>query len=206
MTRRRFAFWLGFGLFTVAERLRADGLDTLAAATMRRTEPKKAPRNSPEPVHWSIAADETFRWYERENFIDGEWMLTGATTPINLKTGKRQESVGVYLDDSLVPAEVRRGQRRNAKVVADVIAKQGHQLPTASRRSRHGRPPSKWLRSLHTDEIRIWLDTIEVPEAGVEGMTYFEHLTQHHSFDPERIEGLTDTELAKLHAAAHYGY
>ena len=39
MTRRRFAFWLGFGLFSLAEKLRADSLDRLAAAAMRRTEP-----------------------------------------------------------------------------------------------------------------------------------------------------------------------
>jgi hypothetical protein len=37
-------------------------------------------------------------------------------------------------------------------------------------------------------------------------MTYFEHLTRDHSFDPEKIEGLTDEELAKLHGAAHFGY
>jgi hypothetical protein len=74
------------------------------------------------------------------------------------------------------------------------------------RRARHGRPPSKWLRSLKADELRIWLKTIEVPEAGVEGMTYWEHLTRDHSFDPERIEGLTIDEQAKLHAAAHFGY
>ena len=71
---------------------------------------------------------------------------------------------------------------------------------------RHGRPPSKWLRSLHADEIKIWLKTIEVPEAGVSGMTYWEHLTRDHSFDPVKIEGLSIDEQAKLHAAAHFGY
>jgi hypothetical protein len=74
------------------------------------------------------------------------------------------------------------------------------------RQARHGRPPSKWLRSLNADELRIWLKTIEVPEAGVSGMTFGEHLTRDHSFDPAKIEGLLEDEQAKLHAAAHYGY
>jgi hypothetical protein len=37
-------------------------------------------------------------------------------------------------------------------------------------------------------------------------MTYWEHLTRDHGFDPIRIEGLSIEEQAKLHAAAHYGY
>ena len=35
------------------------------------------------------------------------------------------------------------------------------------RQAEGGKPPSKWLRSLHADEIRVWLNTIEVPEVGV---------------------------------------
>ena len=34
ISRRRFTFWPGFGLFSLAEKLRANGLDELAAATM----------------------------------------------------------------------------------------------------------------------------------------------------------------------------
>ena len=60
--------------------------------------------------------------------------------------------------------------------------------------------------SREADELKIWLKTIEVPEAGVSGMTFWEHLTRDHSFDPDRIAGLTIDEQAKLHAAAHYGY
>ena len=78
--------------------------------------------------------------------------------------------------------------------------------PSEKRRARHGRPPSKWLRSLHADELSIWLKTIDVPEADVVGMTYWEHLTRDHSFDPAHIEGLEIDEQAKLHAAAHFGY
>lgn len=78
--------------------------------------------------------------------------------------------------------------------------------PDAKRRARDGRPPSKWLRSLKADELRIWLPTIEPPEAGVQGMTFWTHLTRDHSFEAEKIKGLTIPEQAKLHAAAHDGY
>src|SRR5262249_19766592 len=78
--------------------------------------------------------------------------------------------------------------------------------PDPARRARHGRPPSKWLRSLHTDELRIWLKSIEVPEAGVSGMTFFTHLTRDHFFSPANVADLAIDEQAKLHAAAHYGY
>jgi hypothetical protein len=50
------------------------------------------------------------------------------------------------------------------------------------------------------------LKTIDVPQAGVEGMTYWTHLTRDHYFDAEKIEGLTIDEQALLHAAAHAGY
>jgi hypothetical protein len=54
--------------------------------------------------------------------------------------------------------------------------------------------------------LRIWLKTIDVPEAGVEGMTYLVHLTRDHSFDEANVKPLTIDEQAKLHAAAHFGY
>jgi hypothetical protein len=78
--------------------------------------------------------------------------------------------------------------------------------PDAKRRARHGRPPSKWLRSLEAEELRVWLATIDPPEAGVSGMTFWTHLTRDHFFDAAKIEGLTIDEQAKLHAAAHDGY
>jgi NhaP-type Na+/H+ or K+/H+ antiporter len=58
-TRRRFAFWVGFGIFALGEKLHAKGFDTLAAATMRATEAKKAtpsPTEAPStksPEHWT---------------------------------------------------------------------------------------------------------------------------------------------------------
>ena len=207
ITRRRFAFWLGLGLFNLAEVLRADSLDDLAALSMRATEPStpKAPRSTPE--HWTAAENNTWRWFERENLIDGHWKLTGITTPIHKLTGEPHTGRTGYLDDSLVPVAVRRGdQSIETDSITDTAVEDDPGEPNAMRRARHGRPPSRWLRSLHADELRIWLKTIDVPEAGVSGMTFWEHLTRDHSFAPNRIAGLTSDEQAKLHAAAHYGY
>jgi hypothetical protein len=195
MRRRQFVFWCGFGLFTLGEKFRVAGLDRLAAATMRLAEPATAGPLAPE--HWAANDNRTWRWYERETFVDGRWKLTGITTPINKETGQPYTGTG-YLDESLVPATVRNG--------VEVAIEPGPRKPDAIRRARHGRPPSLWLRSLQASEIRIWLKTIEVPEVGVSGMTFWEHLTRDHSFDALKIEGLTIDEQAKLHAAAHYGY
>ncbi len=207
MRRRRFVFWLGFGLFNLAERLRADGLDELAAAMMRLSESStpKTPRATPE--HWTAAENNTWRWFERENLVDGHWKLTGVTTPIHQRTGEAYTGQTGYLDDKLVPDAVRRGdQPSQTDAAVDTAVEDDAGQPSTRRRSRHGRPPSRWLRSLRADELRIWLKTIDVPEAGVSGMTFWEHLTRDHFFDPDRITGLAVDEQAKLHAAAHYGY
>ena len=111
-----------------------------------------------------------------------------------------------YLDDSLVPEPVRRGEVPSPVDRADTAVEDDAGRPSPMRRARHGRPPSRWLRSLRADELRIWLKTIDVPEAGVEGMTYWEHLTRDHFFDPARIAGLNEAEQARLHAAAHFGF
>jgi hypothetical protein len=235
MNRRHFAFWFSFGLFTLAERLQVYGLDELAAAMMRD---EKSPA-SPLPTHWRVADNGVWRWFERETFVDGKWKLSGITTPIRMETGEAAPAQEGYLDETIVPAEVRR-RKPTLKAEEALAAKQDeadepsaatpqessepaktaaagvaapspsidfdeHQ-PSEKRRARHGRPPSKWLRSLHADELRIWLKTIDVPEADVVGMTYWEHLTRDHSFDPAHIEGLEIDEQAKLHAAAHFGY
>jgi hypothetical protein len=212
MTRRQFAFWFSFGLFSLAERLRAEGLDRLAAATMRATEPKSnGDTASPDVIvasaeHWAINENRTWRWFERENFIKGKWKVTGITTPINKQTGERYAGATGYLDDDLVPEEMRAGEPKIDAEYADATPEKDAGKPNPARRARHGRPPSKWLRSLKADELRIWMKTIEVPEADVEGMSFFEHLTRDHYFLAERITGLTTAEQAKLHAAAHYGY
>ena len=208
ITRRRFAFWIGLGLFNLAEVLRADGLDALAAASMRATEPStpKDPRSTPE--HWTAAENNTWRWFECEHLIGGRWKLTGITTPIHKQTGERYTGRTGYLDDSLVPDAMLRGAEQSSRDDAgtDTAIEDDPGQPNAMRRARHGRPPSRWLRSLYADELRIWLKKIDVPEAGVSGMTFWDHLTRDHSFNPNRIAGLTVDEQAKLHAAAHYGY
>ena len=210
MKRRRFLFWISFGLFTLSEKLRFSGLDRLAAATMRLADPADSSATSAAPEHWTFASNKSWRWYERETFVDGNWKLTGITTPIDLQTGEPYTGRTGYIDESLVPLELRLANQtasaiETADVGDDTLSRTDHQ-PDASRRARHGRPPSKWLRSLRADEIRIWLKAIEVPEAGVSGMTFWTHLTRDHFFDANKIAGLTIDEQAKLHAAAHYGY
>jgi hypothetical protein len=225
MNRRRFTFWLGFGLFSLSEKFSAAGFDALAAAIMRGTDAAKSPAKRIGAEHWTVGGDKTWRWFERENLVKGEWVRTGTTTPVNKQTGARKPENIAYLDDSLVPADVLASDRGAIDLVnheaiaakdtaSDAVENADHehivdldrQLPTADVRARHGRPPSKWLRSLHADEIRIWLKTVELPEADVSGMTVWTHLTRDHGFDAAHIKGLTEPEQHKLHAAAHYGY
>jgi hypothetical protein len=200
-------FWVGFGLFNLAERLRADGLDELAAATVKAAEPAKNGKRLALPTHWRAAHNADWHWYERETFLDGRWTLSGITTPINKKTGQPYTGKKGYVDDSLVPTEERVWEPEGSDPLATGAgdASADHQ-PDPARRARHGRPPSRWLRNLHADELRIWLKTIDVPAAGVEGMTYEIHLTRDHFFDADKIAGLSIDEQAKLHAAAHHGY
>ena len=206
MNRRRCLFWLGFGLFGLSEKLRADYLDGLAAAAMRAGTSGAMPEPLPPPTHWRAAHNSNWRWYERETFTNGRWKLTGITTPVNRETGEPAVGKG-YLDESLLPLHLRDLGKHDDVSEKDLSKLDFSQhRPSPERRSRHGRPPSKWLRSLQADELRIWLKTIDVPEAGVEGMTYFEHLTRDHSFAAKHVTDLTQDEQAKLHAAAHYGY
>jgi hypothetical protein len=212
MTRRQFAFWLGFGLFSLADRLRVYGLDDLAAAAMRATESGSSTAatvvavKTAAPVHWTAAENRNWRWFEREDFIDGKWKLTGITVPVNKQTNALHDGPG-YLHETAVPDPVRLGKTAALiELPAEVNAEYAKHQPKEKLRNRHGRPPSKWLRSLTAGELRVWLRTIDVPEAGVSGMTYSEHLTRDHSFDAHHIEGLDEDEQAKLHAAAHFGY
>jgi hypothetical protein len=213
MNRRQFAFWLGFGLFSVGERLRVYGFDGLAAAMMRAAQKNSAnakfadPANELTAVHWTAAENRNWRWFEREDYIDGHWKLTRISTPVSKKTGEPKADARGYLDPSVVPPEVRDGTKPEfMELPPEVEAEYARHQPKEKFRERHGRPPSKWLRSLHADELRIWLRTIDPPEAGVSGMTFFLHLTRDHSFDGKNVEGLDEAEQAKLHAAAHFGY
>ena len=209
LTRRRFAFWVGLGLFSLGEKLRAQSLDKLAAAAMDAvaSKPSSGSAAAATAEHWRAAANTTWRWFERETMVAGQWTVTGITAPIHKETGARFDGAEGYLADELVPAEVRGGQQEiDPETLAKLREEFSHHHASDRRKERHGRPPSKWLRSLRADELRIWLDTIEVPEADVSGMTFWEHLTRDHGFDPDKIEGLDEADQAKLHAAAHAGY
>lgn len=211
-TRRRFAFWVGLGIFSLGERLNAQGFDHLAAATMKLAGPSNKQEDD-RPEHWSVEENSDWRWFCRETMVDGKWKRSGITTPISKHTGRRYSGRTGYLDDSLVPENIRKSVEANSAVVIDETVAVEYDpdgpepgQPTEDRRARHGRPPSEWLRSLEAEELRIWLKTIRVPETGVSGMTFWTHLTRDHSFDPEKIEGLDEFEQERLHSAAHYGY
>lgn len=225
MTRRRFAFWLGMGLFGAAERLNAQGLDTLAAVLMDATGDNKLPKppqaatvssTSQMPVHWQTTHNATWRWAQREHFVAGEWVVTGMTVPVRRDTGEPLADAAGYLDDNEAPAQFLANRLTFPDEFGDPISVVDDGIsihedapgPDAAshRQARHGRPPSRWLRSLNADELSLWLATITPPEAGVDGMTFAEHLTRDHGFDATPIEGLTEAEQDKLHAAAHHGY
>ena len=209
VTRRKFAFWVGFGAFSLAERLNAQSLDQLAAFAMKLAPPVLPPNQDGPPEHWRPAENSTWRWFERETYVDGRWKVTGRTTPIHKVTGDAFTGRTGYLSEDLVPERVRQGTLSESSASADAPEDDNSSTEgsvSAVRRARHGRPPSKWLRSLEADELRTWLKSIDVPETGVSGMTFWTHLTRDHFFDPAKLEGLTEDEQAKLHSAAHYGY
>ncbi len=63
MIRRRAMFWMGLGLFSLGERLRADVLDDLAALAMGTVATPAAP---PGPaIHWRAAENNSWRWFEQ---------------------------------------------------------------------------------------------------------------------------------------------
>lgn len=203
MIRRRFVFWIGLLLFWIGEKTRASSFDSAAASLMARTEPdakKGATNQEASTEKWEHNENATWRWFERRTLVDGKWKLTGVTTPVHKTTGElyKGKQKG-YLNEDVVPESVQRASRSLRSKLAKAKI-------DPERRARDGRPPSEWLRSLNADEIRVWLRTIKVPEFGVDGMTFFTHLTRDHSFTAERIEDLTVAEQAKLHAAAHHGY
>ena len=136
---------------------------------MRSTEPKTiGPKSkhasSTTAEHWTPASNNTWQWFERENLVEGKWKVTGITTPTNKWTGEPLVGKTGYLDDSLVPDKVRfADQLSEAELNSEAEADQAPGHADAIRRARHGRPPSKWLRSLNADELRIWLKTSTRP-------------------------------------------
>lgn len=161
---------------------------------------------------WKLAENEHWRWYERELQIQGQWKVTGITTPVHRVTGERVADTPGYLDESLVPDKSRSFDQvwqdgSPVEIRSELPPRpDSYGRISLQRRAEDGRPPSKWLRSMDTEELRDWLSQVEVSEAGVHGMTFWTHLTRDHLFKPLLIKGLTEAEQAKLHAAAHFGY
>jgi hypothetical protein len=208
MNRRHFAYWLSSGLFALSERIHAQSLDSLAAAVIQCTENKVGEATIVDEERWRAAENRTWRWFERDTLqADGEWKLSGRTVPIHKQTGEPYTSEEGYLDESLVPDAVRHSKPFAKKGLLEIECVDTEPGSVSSaRKARDGRPPSKWLRSLHADEIACWLQTITVPEVGVSGMTVLVHLTRDHGFDEEKVKDLIEEDMFKLHAAAHYGY
>lgn len=208
MNRRHFAFWLSSGLFTLSERLHAQTLDSLAATVLQCTEQKVAGEVIVAEHRWHAAENRTWRWFERETLTgDDTWTFSGRTVPIHKTSGEPYTGATGYLDDSLVPESIRHSDPVAKKGLLEIECVETEPGTTSvARKARDGRPPSKWLRSLHSNELACWLQTITVPEVGVAGMTVWVHLTRDHGFEEKKLDGLTEEEAFKLHAAAHYGY
>ena len=138
MNRRHFTFWFSFGLFALAERLQVYGLDELAAAMMRD---EKSPAK-PLPTHWRVADNGVWRWFERETFVDGKWKLSGITTPIRMETGEAAPAQEGYLDEAIVPSEVRR-RKPTLKAEEALAAKQDETDEHSAATSQKSSEPTK---------------------------------------------------------------
>ena len=212
-TRRHFALWLGLGWYSLPTKRNLQAFEDPAFMV---EESRPTPEGA--PIHWSSTENETWRWFEREVLVNGIWELSGVTTPINKVTGEVYQGSSGYLDTELVPIALRLSVALPKQVASShtipqaprsqrsVYMEEAPGRPSDERKKRHGRPPSRWLRSLNTQELEHWLGTVEAPEAGVVGMTYWTHLTRDHHFNPRQLQGLDEQAQAKLHAVAHYGY
>lgn len=257
-SRRRFAFWAGFGVASLAEGIEVSAVDDVTSASLAfagleidladwtTAGSSSHEDDGPRPEHWRSVRNHSWRWYEREHLVNGHWQTTGITTPIEIESGKPVGGRSGYVSESEVPDVVLDpgDRKRLGRPLLDSFAWQDRKVGLRSlstplstvvpldppldpetmpvefgdrsrsdagrssdeRRSRHGRPPSQWLRSLRAQEIRVWLSQVEIQDAHVRGMTFWTHLTRDHLFDPEKIAGLAEPELAELHGAAHEGF
>ncbi|MEM6331414.1 MAG: hypothetical protein AAF790_14380, partial [Planctomycetota bacterium] len=163
----------------------------------------------PRLEHWRVVQNNTWRWIEKAELVDGQWRHADMTVPVNKATGR--QVAGRDPADYLFCVEAPRA-------VIDAVDSGSHDVcvvregtslgpsPIAERKAREGRPPSRWLRGLDAPQLRVWLATFVPPQADVVGMTFLEHLTRDHGFATDAVAGLTPDEQAKLHGAAHAGY
>lgn len=217
-SRRHFTLWLGLGWCSLATQKSLQAFEDPVPRDPDFMELARRPVPQGVPVHWSPTENETWRWFEREVLVNGIWEISGVTTPIHKTTGEAYQGSTGYLDVELVPIALRLSTTLPQEQTSSTVSSQALQArravyletapgsPSDERKKRHGRPPSRWLRSLNPQELEHWLGTVKAPEAGVVGMTYWTHLTRDHHFTPQQIQGLDEQSQAKLHAVTHYGY
>ena len=171
-------------------------------------------RNGTIFEHWTPESNSDWQWYRLERYADDVWDTVGISLPEHKETGDPFEPAEGYIDAEQIPEHVLTGalpqlpeEMKRHLVESDFSLEDAAQRgPDPEVRSRDGRPPSEWLRSLHAQDLRTWLPTIEVNSADVRGMTFWVHLVRDHGFDPRHIDGLSEEEFRLLHSAAHDGY
>ena len=212
ISRRKLLSAVGIGL--IAPRLAFGGDEQAGSPITNSGNGKELAENSVVFQHWTPEENAAWQWYRLERFKDGHFKTAGISLPMQKASGIPFTPADGYLSVDDIPAYVLDGELPElSDEMIEMRAKSQFDLETALSRtpdpeikSREGRPPSEWLRSLFADELRIWLPLVDASEAGVNGMTFWVHLIRDHGFDSRRIEGLLEWEFAKLHALAHEGY
>lgn len=210
--RRRFGIALGLGLLA-SKTLWGDD-EIISSSEPAFVDWQQLAEQGQTFEHWTPEEDSQWKWYRLERYVDGNWQSVGISCPVNKETGELYQPATEYVSLEDIPDYVLSGDLpvRSPDIARHLAPSQfDHQtamqrVPDAEIQLRDGRPPSDWLLSLNAEELRIWLESVDAPEAGVNGMTFWVHLVRDHSFDPRRIEGLTEHEFMLLHSAAHYGY
>ncbi len=210
--RRQLVFSIGLGF--VSLKLAAGENEDLSAPEATSVSWQELAKQGQIFEHWTPEQDSQWEWYRLERYVDGTWESVGISLPIDRETGEAYEPSDGYLGRDEIPARVLKDelpivphdiQQQLAPSQFDPLQAHSRQ-PDPEIQARDGKPPSDWLRSLTARDLRTWLKTIDAPPASVRGMTFWVHLVRDHSFDPRRIEGLTEQEFLRLHSTAHFGY
>ncbi|MCR9294902.1 MAG: hypothetical protein NXI32_19460 [bacterium] len=211
-SRRQFTFALGLGL--VSAKLAWGENGTISELPPDYLDWQQLAERGHVFEHWTPEEDGPWQWYRLERYIEATWKSVGISLPVNRDTGEEFEPSDGYIHRDeipsyvlaeelpLLPEEVRRHLSPSQFDPEEALRRK----PDPEIQLRDGRPPSDWLTSLNAEELRKWLVTIDAPPATVNGMTFWVHLIRDHSFDPRRIEGLSEHEFFLLHSAAHHGY
>lgn len=210
--RRQFAIALGLGLLTSRASWGDDEISSAPKPSF--VDWQELAKQGQVFEHWTPEENSEWNWYRAERYVDGAWKSFAISLPVNRNTGELHRPAEGYVGLDEIPPYVLAGalpqlpesiKRQMAPSQFDPT-EATKRLPDPEVQIRDGKPPSEWLRSLNAEELRTWLRTIDVTEASVSGMTFWVHLVRDHSFDPRRIEGLTEREFLLLHSAAHFGY